>query len=389
MSDSLTLYMNRIQPDAFRAKVDFSPELEEAMAVTLDENACFSRIVDKLNEWVQKHQPCLFARIAAKRSAITYCIIKDSVLQKGDAAVKELIQQRRLRWRQAGFDGESSSFVIAVMSRKLAMAEPNAVLKELALHLCGLYLEESIEPDRIYLDRIYLEQPGKPNKTWEWVAGINYFAANGDKRWWQDHRFPAGIALSVNSVGHMVKSGLLNRALKDLEDSMGTAPGEFVESKVDSLEKALQIAMGTINKASDAPSGKATYLLPLDAPDAPRPSCPIKLPASFEDKDYCSYGGLYHTDVTIPSEYFRADVQRQQDLEPKSYSLDFTYLFDSSLDNPDHVRMGIGRRIKAADTAHPDAHNSSPAFKRLRGVEAEVEINDVPGLRKALDQRNR
>ena len=342
--------------------------------------------MDKLNEWVQKHQPCLFARIAAKRRAITYCIIKDSVLQKGDAAVKEVIQERRLRWRQAGFNGESSSFVIAVMSRKLAMAEPNAVLKELALHLCGLYLEESIEPDRIYLDRIYLEQPGRPNKTWEWVAGINYFAANGDKRWWQDHRFPAGMALSVNSVGHMVKSGLLDRALKDLEQSMGTAAGEFAESKVDSLEKALQIAMGTINKASDASSGKATYLLPLDAADAPRPSCPIRLPGSLAEKNYCSYGGLYHTDVTVPSEYFRADVLRPPDLQPENYSLDFSYLFDSSLDNSDHVRMGLGRRIRATGTAHPDAYSSSPAFKRLRGVETELDINDVPSLRKALDR---
>ena len=35
MSDSATLYMNRTQPDAFRAKADFSPEFQEAMDVTL------------------------------------------------------------------------------------------------------------------------------------------------------------------------------------------------------------------------------------------------------------------------------------------------------------------------------------------------------------------
>jgi len=36
------------------------------------------------------------------------------------------------------------------------------------------------------------------------------------------------------------------------------------------------------------------------------------------------YVGWYHTDYTIPSEYFRPDVERPQDLRP--FYLDFTYI---------------------------------------------------------------
>ena len=65
-----------------------------------------------------------------------------------------------------------------------------------------------------YLERVQLEQPDKQHRTWECPASVNYFSAQGDKRWWQDHRFPAGLAFSVNSVGHMVKSGKLNEAMR-------------------------------------------------------------------------------------------------------------------------------------------------------------------------------
>jgi hypothetical protein len=79
-------------------------------------------------------------------------------------------------------------------------------VKELALRLCSLYLLEEVAPDRIFLDEIWLEKPGRDATTWRWHAGVNSFRAQGDGRWWQDHLMPGGIAFSVNSVGHMVKS---------------------------------------------------------------------------------------------------------------------------------------------------------------------------------------
>jgi hypothetical protein len=240
------------------------------------------------------------------------------------------------------------------------------------------------------LDRLYLEQPGVQTTAWEWVAGVNYFSAQGDGRWWQDHRFPAGIAFSVNSVGHMVKSGKLTLALRDLEEIMGTALPDYKVPNVASLEKALALAMGTIDKASESVSGRATFLVPRPKGKKGRPECPMELPDSLSAFDYCGYGGFYHTDYTIPSEYFRPDVNRPTDTEP--FRLDFTYLFQDALDNPDYDRMGEGRRIRESGelTGSPSRDEQLyPAEKRLRGVETEVQISDIPRLRQAVPLRGK
>lgn len=45
-------------------------------------------------------------------------------------------------------------------------------------------------------------------------------------------------------------------------------------------------------------------LLPLQGGPSIEPKCPIALPPFLETKDYRTYIGRYHTDVTLPSEYF-------------------------------------------------------------------------------------
>ena len=67
--------------------------------------------------------------------------------------------------------------------------------------------------------------------TWEWLAGVNYFCAQGDRRWWHDHRIPGGMALSVNSVGHLAKAGKISEALASLNKELGVDPSEFVGEK--------------------------------------------------------------------------------------------------------------------------------------------------------------
>ena len=73
-------------------------------------------------------------------------------------------------------------------------------------------------------------------------------------------------------------------------------------------------------------------------------SLPIKLPPRLSDKDHCTYAGWYHTDQTLPSVYFRPDVERSNDVD-RHEDLDFTYLFDDSVANPAFETMGTGRRI--------------------------------------------
>ncbi|MCU1303458.1 MAG: hypothetical protein JWQ87_3742 [Candidatus Sulfotelmatobacter sp.] len=383
MAGTLASLMNRLERDAWRDITGFSPEMLNAMDVTLG-NSSEDEIKAVLDAWIRKQQPCLFGRIAAKESAITYCLISERMLQGSEDELENHIQKARLEWTCAGFEGKSSNFIIAVLSSKLAYAKPDENVKQIALRLCSLYLQEPIDQDQIYLDRLWLEQSASRKATWEWLAGVNYFSAQGDGRWWQDHRFPAAIAFSTNSVGHMVKSGALASALRELDEKMGTAFVNYKAANVTSLGKALGLAMSTINNASNAVSGKATFLVAPMKVQQERPECPVKLQYPLHTFDYCEYKGFYHTDHTIPSLYFRPEIDRPPDAE--LLQLDFTYLFDDALDNPDHDRMGTGRRIRSSANLSNDAFKDERYrfAKRFRGLETEVQISDAPRLQEAL-----
>ncbi len=188
----------------------------------------------------------------------------------------------------------------------------------------------------------------------------------------------------MNSVGHMVKSGKLVRALHDLQEAMGTTLPGYNTPNVYSLDQGLELAMATINKASDGPSGKATFLIPLQPNDTERGGCPVELPKFLSGFDYSQYKGFYHTDFTLPSEYFRPDVTRPTNVEP--YNLDFTYLFLKDLTNPDFDRMGEGRRIRLSGSDATGGIN--PTDKRIRAQATEVRIADVPRLREALELKH-
>src|SRR6185503_5308209 len=110
-----------------------------------------------------------------------------------------------------------SGFVILALGQEIANSEPSDTCLRLAERLTSLYLLENVEADVIYHDELFLEIPGSQRATWRWLCGVNYFCAHGDKRWWRDHRIPGGMAVSVNSVGHMVKSGKLANVMSDLQ----------------------------------------------------------------------------------------------------------------------------------------------------------------------------
>ncbi len=249
-------------------------------------------------------------------------------------------------------------------------------------------METDIEVDNAHLEQIYLQKPGARLTTWKWLAGVNYFCAQGDRRWWQDHCIPGGMAFSVNSVGHLVKSGMIANAMKELDRLMEAPDEGYPESKVDSLGKALELAMRTIDKASDAVSGKATELLPLppDRSEMPVRECPVKLSPAMSDKNFCEYRGRYHTDYTLPSEYFLPDVGRPEGL--KVHTLDFTYLFHRSVDNPDYRLMGEGQQIRRvtgeADEVPTLNDLDYVRLKRLTGEEEEVLISEHKRLKAAL-----
>jgi hypothetical protein len=374
-------WFEQLQTDDWRKEVGFTPTLHAAMETTLAPAVPDGPATAALSDWLSKFQPCLFGRIAAKQGLIHYCLLREEDLLASDDVVSDKIRRARLDWIRRGWNGEASAFVIAVLSPRIANAIPGVAVQEIARRICGLYLLREIQMDEIYLDEIFLEQPGKHQTCWKWVAGVNYFSAQADKRWWQDHRIPAGMAFSVNSVGHMAKAGRLTQALYHLEQAMGSTPSDFRNPKIESLEKAVEMAMRTIDLASEAPSGKATSLLSRPEKSGNDCPCPVKLPALLEDKDYCRYRGLYHTDVTLPAAYFRPDVDRPAGLP--LHTLDFTYLFDGSLDNPDHLLMGRGLQIR--EEAGAEGETGDYRFeKRRRGAGSEIAVSNAPLLTEAL-----
>ncbi len=390
MADSISYLFSRLRPDEWRARAGFSSEVEEANKKLFEPDTTEEEAQEVLSLWLQTHQPCLFGRIAAKFGATSYCILSETDLRKPDEFIKEKMQAARLAWTQDGFDGKKSAFVILAVSPRIANALPGPDMRELARRLCYLYLETDIEMDTVHLEQIYLQKPGARLTTWKWLAGVNYFCAQGDNRWWQDHRIPGGMAFSINSVGHFVKSGMISKAMKELGQLMDAPDEGYPESKLDSLAKALDLAMRTIGKASDAVSGKATELLPLpeDHSSLPVSECPVKLSSAMSDKNFCEYRGYYHTDYTLPSDYFLPDVERPEGL--KVHSLDFTYLFHKSVDNPDYRLMGEGQQIRKIEV---DAEETLPLkemnylqLKRLTGEEEEVLISEHKRLMMALDR---
>lgn len=373
--DTVSSLLSALVEDPWRATVGFSDDVRLANDAMLQSDG--AQAVPALQAWLQRYQPCLFGRLAAKYELLSYCVLTERDLLEPDAIIQKKIQDARTQWTHDAFLGKKHGFIIAAVSPRIVTATPNETLLKLARRLCSLYLLEDVQPDAIYTDEIFLEFPDSKKSTWRWPVGINYFCTNGDKRWWQDHRVPGGMVFSMNSVGHMAKTGMLSGKMNELSALLSLEKG-FVDSKVDSLPRALEFAMRTIYGASEANSGKATWLLPLDEKEPSTVAkCPIALPKLLENYDHCEYAGFYHTDVSIPSEYFIPGVERPGHTAIRT--LDFTYLFDDSLDNPDYLTTGMGRRIRSSE-------RDSRGFSKKDKVRGErVPIDDCPRLCQALE----
>jgi hypothetical protein len=385
MTTTLHTLFDALLPDDWRTEVGFTAEVSKAqdrLFTSTDDDT----VVFVLNEWLHRHQPCIFGRFAARNGLLSYCILREEDLARDDEEVREKIQNARLRWTAAGFEGAKSGFIVFVLSPRIAHARPDGGVQALAQRLCSLYLLSDVQPDTICLDEVFLEKPGRAARTWKWFAGVNYFSAQADLRWWQDHRIPGGMAFSVNSVGHLVKAGKIAKAMKGLAEALDDVQDGWPNTKLDSLPDALLLAMRTIANAASGPFGPATRLIPVEpGVRSGLPPCPIaNLPGDLQGTDYTQYRGRYHTDYTLPSEYFQADVGRLAGAT--EYALDFTYLFDASVSNPDHWTMGEGRLIRGDNVARTGLKASG---KRLLSRERTVPIEREARLRLALERYGR
>jgi len=364
MIDALYQLLNTLPHDEWRRTHPFQVEFASTQTRLLnaaDDDAA----AHILCEWLSsQHQPCLFGRIAAKTGLLRFCFLRESDLQN-DANLRVKIQVARTAWKRAAWTGDAHGFLIVLLSQRIAEALPSPELMQLATRLCDLYLLVSgVEPDQTYLDELCYEMPVADRPVFRWNVGVNYFCANGDGRWWQDHRIPGGLAFSMNSVGHMAQSGKSKVAIEQLCAELGLNLDPQADGKIRSLGEALTLAMQTIRNASNSVSGPATSLrAAADDPQAQQIQCPVTLPRGLVGSSHCSYRGWYHTDVTVPRAYFRPDVERAATCDP--YNLDFTYFFDERVSNPDYLAIGTGIQIREASEATEEyALNSIANFSR-------------------------
>jgi hypothetical protein len=97
-----------------------------------------------------------------------------------------------------------------------------------------------------------------------------------------------------------------------------------------------------------------------------------------------TYFGYYHTDYTLPTEYFQPDVERPA--ATAGYALDFTYLHRAGVDNPAHTTMGEGHRIRHDDSTGGEL-GPAGVGKRNRMAAEHVSVYAQPLLDRALAAR--
>jgi hypothetical protein len=131
--------------------------------------------------------------------------------------------------------------------------------------------------------------------------------------------------------------------------------------------------MRTIANAAETPWGRATELLRQEG----QSKCPIELPQALSGFSCSQYSGFYHTDFTLPSEYFQESDARPAEIG--AWALDFTYLFDRQPENVDFIRMGEGEPIRESDF-----DRYAPGEKIKRASEVEVPITSDALLVEAL-----
>lgn len=350
MSDTFEIrdLYRALRKDEYRRKQPFSPDVMTAHDVLLDPFATETEKKRMLASWLQKpcradgpgHQPCLFGRIAA-RDAMHYCILDENVLVNSDAEIKMTLASSLRDWKRRSVDPDQSlpahGFMVLLGAKRIAEAAPDDRLLALALafrKLWGCVVKTDTEGNDVAFETLYLKVPGTERFV-KFTFSIDYFGAQGDGRWWHDHRVPGGMAFTANSAGHMKRYR------------------EWYEKKTHQSEWLVRTAMLTIDEAADTPYGKATWLRELTEDGRPfvdGVGCPIAkepLPQRLVGKDWTRYGGHLYSDHSIRREFFRTEPEKPSDLTDTHWLEDFTYIYDGT--TPDHVRFIEGEPASLED----------------------------------------
>ena len=161
----------------------------------------------------------------------------------------------------------------------------------------------------------------------------------------------------MNSVGHMARTHV-ERAMRrdpDLAKQLADVPRERL------VFWALPKAMKTIGIPTLG-STRGTWLVERGAfPEDKEPPTFEVRQRVFGDLAHFSenrYKGLYHTDETIPSQYFNPDLWRREDLAER-YDLYFNYLHLHT--EADYLSMGIGIEIEGTEGGRVEVREQTGA----------------------------
>jgi len=364
---SLSNLLARLDVDDWRKDNAFSSEIAVASEIILHPFARDDERQLAIKAWLAKHQPCVFGQVAAKGDGLYIAIITEALIAEGEDAVRERLALEKNTWKQWSLQAEGRhGFLVVFATARLYYAAPNHALKEVSEYLRNMFVEPSTKDpagNDVCHEWLYLKNPGSSEFV-KFRVILDYFAAAGDKRWWHDHRFPGGIAFTLNSLGHMVRTKEWYEALKN--------PAEW----------ATRLAMLTVSNAFEHPQfGQATHLLMLQdgAPFKPH-ACPFlkpeSLPERLKGKDWTTYSGAHHTDHSVREEFF--DQRASPDRDRGDYLLDFMYIGGAA--DGENAELTNGVPISEAaifdDIGTPDTWRRKPpkyaALSRPR--EAEIEI---------------
>src|SRR4030095_3567143 len=318
-----TLY-RKLTEDEWRKTHPFSDNISKVHDIVFHPYRTDGQREEAYLLWMQRNQPCLFGRIAAASRRIHFCILDEEDILSSDAHIADKIEQERLEWKRRSlhphesFSHPAHGFVVLATSPRLAMAAPDQNLRTFSEKLLSLWKvsEKKEAQGKVHSEWLYLRNP-KKKEYLRFQFSVDFFMAQGDGRWWQDHRVPGGIAFTANSVGHMKRYR------------------EWYENMKKQTEWIAQTAMLTIAAAQETASGKATWLRPLvDGKPVVRDlKCPFAKPESLRKElqgmDWTRYAGHLHTDHSIRDEFFWADADKHPDVTRSEYIQDFGYLIDT------------------------------------------------------------
>jgi hypothetical protein len=341
VANSLRELYESLQPDRWRKEQAFSEDIQTVNDLLFDPFATTAQRIEQLSNWCQRYQPCLFGRVAAPSDHLHFCVLDErDFLTKSDEEIAGIIHNELVAWKRrslrptSGFSTPAFGFILAAASRRLAYASPDDHLEKFARKLMELWgCVETDEPSGVMnWETLFIQHPDTRH-YYRFTFSVDFFGAQGDGRWWHDHRCPGGLLFTANSVGHM-------RRYREWYDKKQKNQADWV----------LQTAMLTIAESAPTKWGHATWLRSLDdkgQPVAYEVACPFSkehvLNKRLEKKDWTKYAGWLHTDHSIRPEFFHEAPEPPGEVRSKEYLQDFLYLYDASA--KDHIRFIEGERV--------------------------------------------